>query len=71
MLVIGGACDRIVPADALEATARAYEAPCTIIPGLGHDLMLDDQWMLVARRVAAWLASSQSRFGLPPGQDGT
>jgi pimeloyl-ACP methyl ester carboxylesterase len=65
MLVVGGACDGLLPVAAIEATARAYAAPCVIVPGVGHDVMLDERWEIVAHHVDQWLASAQSLRGLP------
>jgi pimeloyl-ACP methyl ester carboxylesterase len=55
MLVIGAGRDALVPPRAVKATARTYNASLTIFPGMGHDVMLDDAWELVARRIAQWI----------------
>jgi len=66
MLVIGAGRDGIVPADAIEATARAYGATYAVVPDSGHDLMLDEQWEFAAGRIREWLTSSTEDHSLLP-----
>jgi len=61
MLVVGAADDVIVPPAEVEDTARAYGAPFTIFPAMGHDMMLDASWERVARHVRQWLTTIDVR----------
>jgi pimeloyl-ACP methyl ester carboxylesterase len=61
MLVLGGGADTLVPPSEVEGTARAYGAPCTIFPGMGHDLMLEPHWQRVAERMREWFGAGQVR----------
>ncbi len=55
LLVLGAARDNMLrPAD-IEATARAYNAPSEIIPGVAHNSMLERRWQNVAERILVWL----------------
>ncbi len=42
--VVGGAVDRLVPADQARATACWYGVRATILPALGHAMMLEPEW---------------------------
>jgi alpha-beta hydrolase superfamily lysophospholipase len=55
MLVVGAGADAIFTDAEVHATARAYGVEATMIPGAGHDLMLDPDWPVVADRLVAWL----------------
>jgi non-heme chloroperoxidase len=55
VFVLGAAADRIaIPAD-VEATARHHGVHATILPGMGHMLMLEPQWRSAAQAIAGWL----------------
>jgi pimeloyl-ACP methyl ester carboxylesterase len=55
VLVVGAGADAIFTEAEVRATARAYGVEATMIPGAGHDLMLDPAWDQVADRLVAWL----------------
>jgi pimeloyl-ACP methyl ester carboxylesterase len=55
LLVIGAALDQLVPPSSVEMTARTYNTSAEIFPGMGHGLMLERDWRLVADRIGAWL----------------
>jgi pimeloyl-ACP methyl ester carboxylesterase len=38
------------------ATARAYDTEAEFFPGLGHNVMLERGWAVVAERIDAWLS---------------
>jgi hypothetical protein len=48
----------IRPGD-IEATARAYNAPSEIIPGVAHNSMLERRWQNVAERILVWLVDRE------------
>jgi len=39
-------------------TGRSYGGDAQIFPGMGHGLMLERDWMLVAQRIGDWLAAN-------------
>jgi pimeloyl-ACP methyl ester carboxylesterase len=47
--------DRLIPPAEVEAGARALETAATIFPELGHAVMLERDWQLVAHHVLDWL----------------
>ena len=53
MAVFGAADDRMIDAVDVENTARAYGQKAVIIPEVGHDLMLDQNWELAAEAIAS------------------
>lgn len=55
MLVLGAEFDHLMPSSTVEMTARTYEVPAEIFPGLGHGLMLERDWRLPAKRILNWL----------------
>jgi pimeloyl-ACP methyl ester carboxylesterase len=55
MLVLGGAGDSLFSPAEIEATARAYGTRAELVPGMAHDMMLDQGWQPVADRIIAWL----------------
>ena len=55
VLVIAGEGDRIFTVAEERRTARAYGSEATVMPGMGHDLMLDSGWEKVADQVAGWV----------------
>jgi len=56
LLVLGGEFDQLIPASLVEMTARTYAVPAEIFPGMGHGLMLERDWQMVADRILSWLA---------------
>ncbi len=55
MLVLGGGDDALFTPAEVRGTARAYRASGSILPGMGHDLMLEPGWQTVADRIISWL----------------
>ncbi len=58
MLVMGAAADRLIAPEMVRLCARTLGAPCEIVPGMGHAMMLDRGWEGVADRLAAWLGTA-------------
>ncbi|MEZ5667712.1 MAG: alpha/beta fold hydrolase [Alphaproteobacteria bacterium] len=56
-LVLGAERDALIPPPFVHATAGLLEAEAEILPGLGHGLMLDHGWQIVADRLLGWLAN--------------
>jgi pimeloyl-ACP methyl ester carboxylesterase len=73
LLVVGASGDVIVPPREVRLTARAYEADCEVIPGLGHDMMLERSWVTAAATIRKWLdrrfASRSPRRAAPECND--
>lgn len=57
-LVIGGQFDALFAANRLHFTASGWNAETCVIPRAGHMLMLDPQWIDVARKIDTWLGAS-------------
>ena len=55
LLVLGGGRDYFIRPPAIRRTAEAYDAECTILPGVAHDLMLDAGWRQAAGAMLEWL----------------
>lgn len=55
LLVLGGERDTIYRDSDVRATARAYGTEASIIPNVGHEMMLEPRWETVAERIASWL----------------
>jgi len=55
LLVLGGQLDQLIPASLVEMTARTYSVEAKIFSGLGHGLMLERDWRLVAEHLRDWL----------------
>jgi pimeloyl-ACP methyl ester carboxylesterase len=53
MAVFGAEDDRMIDAVDVENTARAYGQKAVIIPEIGHDLMLDQNWERAAEAIAS------------------
>lgn len=49
--VIGGSLDALVPPDDVQATAVWYGVRATILPGLGHAVMLEPDWPRAAAAI--------------------
>jgi non-heme chloroperoxidase len=55
VFVLGGGDDRISAPDDVRATAAHHGVGATILPHLGHMMMLEVEWELAARALEAWL----------------
>ncbi len=55
MFVLGAEGDRICTPDDVRATAEHHNVQAKILPGLAHMLMLEPQWMQVAKAIEEWL----------------
>jgi pimeloyl-ACP methyl ester carboxylesterase len=55
VLVVAGGEDALFSVKSLTKTARAYGSDPVVIPGVGHDLMLDARWEHAAAAIAEWL----------------
>jgi pimeloyl-ACP methyl ester carboxylesterase len=55
MLVLGTEHDHLIPPALVGMTADRYGVEGEIFPGLGHGLMLERDWRLVAQRILNWL----------------
>lgn len=53
--VLGAADDTIFRVADVEATAAAWGTEAVIVPGIGHDVMLDHGWERVADQVITWV----------------
>lgn len=58
MLVLGAEGDALISKRAIDKTAADYGADCRIFAGMGHDLMIEDNWREVADFMADWLAEN-------------
>ncbi len=57
MLVLGAEHDHLVPPAQVLMTAATYGERAEIIPGIGHGVMLERDWEIVAERIGLWLES--------------
>lgn len=57
VFVMGAAGDRISTPDDTKATARHHHVDATILPGMGHMMMLEPEWKDAAEALAEWLAT--------------
>ena len=55
MLVMGAEADIIIPPDFVQRTAEAFSAELKILPGMGHAMMLEENWKDAARCIEDWL----------------
>ncbi|MGE5467173.1 MAG: alpha/beta hydrolase [Ignavibacteria bacterium] len=55
LLVLGAECDHMIPVSLVEMTARTYNVPSEIFPGMGHGIMLEREWKKPAQRILEWL----------------
>lgn len=53
--VVGGQNDRIVPAEEIQETAAAFGVEPSILPKLGHTVMVEDHWRDAADAVREWV----------------
>ncbi len=56
-LVMGAEADAMLPWCDIAATGRAYATEPLKIPGLGHAMMLEEDWRAAAEPLRAWLDS--------------
>jgi alpha-beta hydrolase superfamily lysophospholipase len=61
VLVLGAERDALITVREVERTACAYQTTAEIVPGMGHDMMLDYGWQKVADRVADWIRKVDSQ----------
>ena len=54
-LVVGSPDDRVVPRTSLDRTAGRYGTAPLLFPGMGHDLMLDANWVEPIDAILDWL----------------
>jgi non-heme chloroperoxidase len=57
MLVLGASEDQLIPASLVRQTGQAYGVGEMIFEGMGHAMMLERDWALVAERLHEWLRS--------------
>ena len=57
VLVLGAADDGLVTNAEVRATARAYGTDAEFFADMGHNMMLEPEWAVVAERIAAWLST--------------
>lgn len=55
VLVLGAEFDGVITAEEMHATGTAYSTAAQIIPDMGHDMMLESGWELVAQRIQTWV----------------
>ncbi|MBM9579764.1 alpha/beta hydrolase [Leptospira sp. 201903070] len=60
LLVIGGEKDRFFPPWEVTLTANAYGVKPEIFPNMGHNLMLDEGWENVAKRIESYLSPDKN-----------
>ncbi|MEO1328327.1 MAG: alpha/beta fold hydrolase [Pseudomonadota bacterium] len=56
LMVIGGSKDGLVPVSDLNATGAYYDAPVTVLEGVGHLPMIEPDWTNAADPIIDWLA---------------
>lgn len=55
VLVLGAEHDALYDQAMVQTTAAAYRTQAQLVPGSGHDLMLDTYWADAAERIDQWL----------------
>lgn len=55
MLILGAVHDQLIPADQVHMTATTYGRRAEIFDDIGHAMMLEEGWEVIATRIAAWL----------------
>lgn len=63
VLVLGAEDDGCFTQREVHATARAYRTKAEIFPKMGHNMMVEPQWALVAERIHAWLERPAAQRG--------
>jgi len=61
LLVLGAEKDVLIPAFLVQSTARTYGVPDRIFRGLGHGVMLEQDWGHVAETIRDWLLANVDR----------
>jgi non-heme chloroperoxidase len=64
LLVMGTALDQLIPKSAVEMTARTYDVDAEIFSGMGHGVMLEQDWQKPADRIVTWLG--EHNLASPP-----
>jgi len=59
LLVLGAACDILVPSSQAEQAARYYGTEAEIFPDMGHLMMLETDWQKVADRIIDWVKAEK------------
>lgn len=59
LLILGAGDDMIFTPAEIAATGRSYGVRVEVLPGMAHDMMLEDGWKTVADSVLAWLRERQ------------
>jgi non-heme chloroperoxidase len=59
MLVLGAACDILVPASQAEQAASYFGTQAEVFPDMGHLMMLEAGWQQVADRIITWMRAGQ------------
>jgi len=57
VFVMGVAGDKIAVPDDVHATAQHHRVDATILPGMGHMMMLEPEWKEAAEALATWLST--------------
>ncbi|MEM7438755.1 MAG: alpha/beta fold hydrolase [Pseudomonadota bacterium] len=57
VLVIGGAEDRVFTVTEQRKLAARFDAPCHILPGTPHDIMLSRNWRTAADLILDWMGA--------------
>lgn len=55
LLIIGAEQDMIIPPSLVQMTARSYGNEASLYAGMGHGLMLERDWQVVAQDILDWL----------------
>ncbi|GBG39109.1 alpha/beta hydrolase [Mycobacterium montefiorense] len=55
LLVLGSEHDGIYPPADVRRTAKAYGTEASIFPSMGHEMMLESDWVTVADHIVSWL----------------
>ena len=58
LLVLGASEDGAVTPEEVRATARAYRTEPVFFSGMGHNVMLEPGWEVVAERIDEWLTAT-------------
>jgi hypothetical protein len=56
ILVLGAEQDGAHTRAEVQATARAYGTQAEFFAGMGHNMMLEPGWAVVAERIDSWLS---------------
>ncbi len=64
-LVLGTEDDGCFTQQEVHDTARAFRTTAEIFPEMGHNMMLEPQWLTVAERIHAWLETAVAQRESP------